>query len=41
MPDGLCDFAEALANPIKYQNELDKRSRQLEVLIGGETGGGS
>lgn len=32
VPDGLSDFAEALANPIKYQSDLEKRSRQLAVL---------
>ncbi|XP_046389160.1 1-phosphatidylinositol 4,5-bisphosphate phosphodiesterase classes I and II [Ischnura elegans] len=32
VPDGLSDFAEALANPIKYQSELEKRARQLSVL---------
>jgi phosphatidylinositol phospholipase C beta len=32
VPDGLSDFAEALANPIKYQSELEKRSKQLSVL---------
>lgn len=32
VPDGLSDFAEALANPIKYQSELEKRSQQLAVL---------
>lgn len=32
VPDGLSDFAEALANPIKYQSELDKRAEQLAVL---------
>lgn len=32
VPDGLSDFAEALANPIKYQSELDKRAQQLSVL---------
>ncbi|XP_015596066.1 1-phosphatidylinositol 4,5-bisphosphate phosphodiesterase classes I and II isoform X2 [Cephus cinctus] len=32
VPDGLSDFAEALANPIKYQSELEKRSKQLAVL---------
>lgn len=32
MPDGLSDFAEALANPIKYQSELEKRAQQLAVL---------
>ncbi|RXG67423.1 1-phosphatidylinositol 4,5-bisphosphate phosphodiesterase classes I and II [Armadillidium vulgare] len=32
VPDGLSDFAEALANPIKYQNEIEKRSHQLEVF---------
>ncbi|XP_037070480.1 LOW QUALITY PROTEIN: 1-phosphatidylinositol 4,5-bisphosphate phosphodiesterase classes I and II-like [Pollicipes pollicipes] len=32
VPDGLSDFAEALANPIKYQSEREKRSLQLRVL---------
>ncbi|KAF2905741.1 hypothetical protein ILUMI_00434 [Ignelater luminosus] len=32
VPDGMSDFAEALANPIKYQSDLEKRSRQLAVL---------
>ncbi|XP_052868298.1 1-phosphatidylinositol 4,5-bisphosphate phosphodiesterase classes I and II isoform X2 [Anopheles cruzii] len=32
VPDGLSDFAEALANPIKYQSEQEKRSKQLAVL---------
>lgn len=32
VPDGLSDFAEALANPIKYQSDLEKRSAQLAVL---------
>ncbi|KAL1139623.1 hypothetical protein AAG570_006603 [Ranatra chinensis] len=32
VPDGLSDFAEALANPIKYQSELEKRAKQLAVL---------
>lgn len=32
VPDGLSDFAEALANPIKYQNEQEKRAVQLAVL---------
>jgi phosphatidylinositol phospholipase C beta len=32
VPDGLSDFAEALANPIKYQSDLEKRSLQLAVL---------
>ncbi|XP_059470873.1 1-phosphatidylinositol 4,5-bisphosphate phosphodiesterase classes I and II [Neocloeon triangulifer] len=32
VPDGLSDFAEALANPIKYQSELEKRAQQLSVL---------
>lgn len=32
VPDGLSDFAEALANPIKYQSELEKRAVQLAVL---------
>ncbi|XP_069691797.1 1-phosphatidylinositol 4,5-bisphosphate phosphodiesterase classes I and II isoform X2 [Periplaneta americana] len=32
VPDGLSDFAEALANPIKYQSELEKREQQLAVL---------
>lgn len=33
MSDGLSDFAEALANPIKYQSEQEKRSEQLAVLL--------
>ncbi|XP_031622948.1 1-phosphatidylinositol 4,5-bisphosphate phosphodiesterase classes I and II [Contarinia nasturtii] len=36
VPDGLSDFAEALANPIKYQSELEKRSQQLAVFEDGE-----
>nr|AUC64089.1 phospholipase C [Neogonodactylus oerstedii] len=32
VPDGLSDFAEALANPIKYQSELEKRAQQLSVF---------
>lgn len=32
VPHGLIDFAEALANPIKYLSELDKRAKQLEVF---------
>lgn len=32
VPDGLSDFAEALANPIKYQSEQEKRAEQLAVL---------
>ena len=32
VPDGFSEFAEALANPIKYQSELEKRSQQLAVL---------
>ncbi|XP_073990729.1 phospholipase C at 21C isoform X2 [Rhodnius prolixus] len=32
VPEGFSDFAEALANPIKYQSELDKRAQQLAVL---------
>lgn len=36
VPDGLSDFAEALANPIKYQSELEKRSEQLAVFEDGE-----
>lgn len=32
VPDGLSDFAEALANPIKYQSEIEKRDQQLSVL---------
>lgn len=34
IPDGLSDFANALANPIKYQSELEKRSKQLSILTG-------
>lgn len=33
VPDGFADFAEALANPIKYQSENEKRAKQLEVLM--------
>lgn len=32
IPDGLSDFAEALANPIKYQSEIEKREKQLSAL---------
>ncbi|XP_054262256.1 1-phosphatidylinositol 4,5-bisphosphate phosphodiesterase classes I and II [Macrosteles quadrilineatus] len=32
VPDGLSDFAEALANPIKYQSEQEKRAVQLSVF---------
>ncbi|KAM3959579.1 phospholipase C at 21C [Aphomia sociella] len=32
VPDRLTELAEALANPIKYQSELDKREHQLAVL---------
>ncbi|XP_077286123.1 phospholipase C at 21C isoform X2 [Arctopsyche grandis] len=32
VPDGLSDLAEALANPIKYQSEREKREQQLSVL---------
>lgn len=32
VPDDIAIFAEALANPIKYQNELEKRDKQLAVL---------
>lgn len=32
VPDRLSELAEALANPIKYQSELDKREHQLAVL---------
>jgi uncharacterized membrane protein YgaE (UPF0421/DUF939 family) len=32
VPDTLSELAEALANPIKYQSELEKRSEQLAVL---------
>ncbi|XP_039284190.1 1-phosphatidylinositol 4,5-bisphosphate phosphodiesterase classes I and II isoform X2 [Nilaparvata lugens] len=32
VPDGLSDFAEALANPIKFQSEQEKRAQQLSVL---------
>ncbi|CAH1173596.1 unnamed protein product [Phaedon cochleariae] len=31
VPDGLSDFAEALANPIKYQSDMEKRAHQLAV----------
>ncbi|XP_075225667.1 phospholipase C at 21C isoform X2 [Lycorma delicatula] len=32
VPDGLSEFAEALANPIKFQSEQEKRAQQLSVL---------
>ncbi|KAI5745124.1 hypothetical protein M8J76_008422 [Diaphorina citri] len=32
VPDGFSDIAEALANPIKYQTENEKRAKQLAVL---------
>ena len=32
MPDRFSDFAEALANPIRYQSEQEKRAQQLRVL---------
>ncbi|XP_025162250.1 1-phosphatidylinositol 4,5-bisphosphate phosphodiesterase classes I and II isoform X2 [Harpegnathos saltator] len=32
VPDGLSELAEALANPIKYQSEVEKRAQQLSVL---------
>ncbi|XP_022903409.1 1-phosphatidylinositol 4,5-bisphosphate phosphodiesterase classes I and II [Onthophagus taurus] len=32
VPDDFADFAEALANPIKYQSDLEKRAQQLSVL---------
>ncbi|XP_063534095.1 1-phosphatidylinositol 4,5-bisphosphate phosphodiesterase classes I and II [Cydia strobilella] len=35
VPDKLSELAEALANPIKYQSELDKREHQLAVLTDG------
>ncbi|XP_048526775.1 1-phosphatidylinositol 4,5-bisphosphate phosphodiesterase classes I and II isoform X3 [Dendroctonus ponderosae] len=35
VPDGLSEFADALANPIKYQSDLDKRTHQLAVLTEG------
>lgn len=38
MPHGLSDFAEALANPIKYQSELEKRTLQLAVFQDDEEG---
>lgn len=38
MPHGLSDFAEALANPIKYQSELEKRTQQLAVFQDDEEG---
>lgn len=32
VPDGLSELAEALANPIEYQTNLEKRGMQLSVL---------
>ena len=31
VPHGMSDFADALANPIKYQSEKEKRGKQLAV----------
>ena len=36
IPDGLSDFADALANPIAYQSMIEKRSKQLMALIDDE-----
>lgn len=38
VPHGMSDFADALANPIKYQSEKEKRGKQLAVY-GDETDG--
>ncbi|XP_011300453.1 1-phosphatidylinositol 4,5-bisphosphate phosphodiesterase classes I and II isoform X1 [Fopius arisanus] len=38
VPDGFSDFAEALANPIKYQSEQEKREKQLERLTDANDG---
>ena len=35
VPDGLSEFADALANPIKYQSDLEQRTLQLAVLTEG------
>ena len=32
VPNNLNELADALANPIKYQSELDKRDQQLAIL---------
>jgi len=32
VPNSLTDLAEALANPIKYQSELERRAKQLAIL---------
>lgn len=32
VPDRLSELAEALANPIKYQSDMEKRAHQLAVL---------
>ncbi|XP_047509038.1 1-phosphatidylinositol 4,5-bisphosphate phosphodiesterase classes I and II isoform X2 [Pieris napi] len=32
VPDRLSELAEALANPIKYQSDMEKRAHQLSVL---------
>lgn len=32
VPNSLTDFAEALANPIKYQSELERRAAQLAIM---------
>ncbi len=36
VPDRFSDFAEALANPIRYQSEQERRTQQLKVLTGEE-----
>lgn len=33
VPDRFSDLADALANPIRYQSELERRTQQLSVLI--------
>lgn len=33
VPDDFAALAEALANPIKYQSEKEKRAKQLAVLV--------
>jgi phosphatidylinositol phospholipase C beta len=32
VPDGMADLIDALANPIAYQSEVQKREKQLEEL---------
>jgi len=37
VPNSLTDLAEALANPIKYQSELERRAMQLAIMADEDT----